>query len=44
MSLDLLKVLNFFSLVYAIVKDFYTCLARNSAVKNSTGDILTIDQ
>ena len=33
-----------FMVGYAILKDFHTCLARNSPVGNSTGDIMTIDQ
>ena len=45
MSLDFLKVLNFFSLVYAIVKDFsYLFGAKFSGQKFSTGDTLAIDQ
>ena len=34
----------FFLVGYAILKDFHTCLAENSSVENSIGDVMTIDQ
>ena len=42
--LDFLKVLYFFLVGYAILKDLSYLLARHSQVKNSTGDIMTIDR
>ena len=41
---DFLKVLIFFLVGYAILKDFSYCLARNSPVENSTSYVMTIDQ
>ena len=41
---DFLSPLLFFLVGYAILKDFHTCLAENSSVENSIGDIMTIDQ
>ena len=39
-----LSPLLFFLVGYAILKDFHTCLAENSLVENSIGDVMTIDQ
>ena len=38
------SLLHFFLVVYAILKDFFTCLMRNPVVQNFTSDVMTIDQ